>query len=71
MIARVFIDKEDFEVFRYVVKEALEHFLNLNSNQSAEFLAKFLDLHLKKSTGHLGGLGHDDQLLESLITDVI
>lgn len=51
LINRVFPLKEDSDPFKMGLKEALEHFLNLDSNQTAEYLAKFLDLHLKKSSG--------------------
>jgi hypothetical protein len=43
LILRVFLDKEDLDNFKIALKEALEHSLNLNSNQTAEFLAKYLD----------------------------
>ena len=51
LISRVFSDKETLDIFKGGVKEALEHFLNIHSNVMAEYLAKFLDFHLKKSSG--------------------
>lgn len=51
LIAKVFPLKEDSDPFRHGLKEAYEYFLNEDSNQIAEYLAKFLDLHLKKSSG--------------------
>jgi len=33
------------------LKEAFEYFLNIDSNQISEYLAKFLDIHLRKSSG--------------------
>lgn len=51
IINRVFPLKEDSDPFKFGIKEAFEFFLNINPNQIAEYLAKFLDLHLKKSSG--------------------
>ena len=65
-LARVFIDKEDYDSFKLVIKESFEHFMNLNSNLIAEFLAKFLDLNLKKSST----LG-TDEALDDLTNQVI
>ena len=61
LLTKVFIDKEDHDLFKLVIKESFEHFLNLNSNVMSEFLAKFLDMHLKK-TSTLGS----DEALEDL-----
>jgi len=69
LIARVFLEKEDYENFILSLKDAFIYFLNLNSNQSAEFLAKFLDIHLKKSTTSAAQGG--DEALEELIKEVI
>ena len=66
LLTKVFIDKEDHDQFKLVIKESFEHFLNLNSNVMAEFLAKFLDMHLKK-TSTLGS----DEALEDLTNQVI
>ena len=49
LISRVFLEKEDSDNFKLALREALEYSLNLNSNQTAEFMAKYLDMHLKKS----------------------
>ena len=49
LISKVFLEKEDNDNFKLALREALEYSLNLNSNQSAEFMAKYLDMHLKKS----------------------
>jgi len=68
LLNRVFIDKEDHTFFKAVLNEALGHIINLNPNQMAEFLAKFLDLHLKKSTTSQIG---SDQALEDLTNQVI
>ncbi len=61
------MDKEDLDNFKIALKEALEYSLNLNSNQTAEFLAKYLDFHLKNSQVTLDS----DQELRRLITEVI
>lgn len=50
LIKTVFTEREDFDKFKLILKEAFEFFLNKNPNQIAEFLAKFLDYNLKKST---------------------
>ena len=39
LLTKVFIDKEDHNQFKLVIKESFEHFLNLSSNFMAEFLA--------------------------------
>ena len=51
LMQRVFSDKESIEMFKNTVKEAFDYFLNIDSNKTSEFLAKFLDYHLKKSSG--------------------
>lgn len=68
LIAKVFQLKEDSDPFRHGLKEAYEYFLNEDSNQIAEYLAKFLDLHLKKSSGQTG---ITDEKIESIIKEVI
>lgn len=68
LIVKVFTEKEHIDLFKQGVKESFEYFLNIDSNKIAEFLAKFLDYHLKKSSGQTG---ITDEKLESLIVDVI
>jgi type IV secretory pathway ATPase VirB11/archaellum biosynthesis ATPase len=51
LIQRVFIEKENQDFVKSGIKEAFEYFLNMNPNETAEYLAKFLDFHLKKSSG--------------------
>lgn len=51
LISKVFSSKEEQEPFKFGIKESFEYFLNINPNQIAEYLAKYLDLHLKKSGG--------------------
>ena len=68
LIAKVFPLREDSDPFKFGVKEAFECFLNLDPNMIAEYLAKFLDLHLKKSSGQVG---ITDDKLENLIKEVI
>ncbi len=69
MISRVFLDKEDTDNFKLALKEALEYSLNINSNQSAEFMAKYLDMHLKKSP--LSNSLESEQELRHVIEEVI
>ena len=52
-----------------MVDKAFEKFLNIEPNIVAEYLAKFLDLNMKKGQSSSGGIS--DQKLEQLITDVI
>jgi len=47
------------------LKQAYEHFLNIDPNKIAEFLAKYLDLHLKKSSGIT------DKKIEVIMQEVI
>ena len=68
MLNKVFIDKEDHTFFKLILNDAISHITNLNPNQMAEFLAKFLDLHLKKSTTSQIS---SDQALEELTNQVI
>lgn len=68
LIAKVFPLKEDADPFKLGMKEAFEYFLNIDSNQTAEYLAKFLDLHLKKSSGQTG---ITDERIEHIISEVI
>ena len=51
LVQKAFPMKEDADLFRLVLKEAFEYFLNIDSNQISEYLAKFLDIHLRKSSG--------------------
>lgn len=51
LISRVFTDKETLDLFKSGIKESLDHFLNIESSKTGEHLAKFLDYHLKKSSG--------------------
>ncbi len=60
LLSKLFIEKGDFDQFKMGLKESFEQFLNINPNQIAEFLAKFLDMHLKKSTSQIGGIGNDN-----------
>jgi hypothetical protein len=69
LISRVFLEKEDHDNFKLALREALEHSLNLNSNQSAEFMAKYLDMHLKKSPA--SNSLESEQDLRVVIADVI
>eukprot|EP00347_Sterkiella_histriomuscorum_P013206 403365600 len=68
LISKVFPLKEDSDPFRTYFKQALEHFLNIDPNMVSEYLAKFLDLHLRKSSGQTG---ITDEKLEQIIHDVI
>ena len=68
LVQKVFPLKEDSEPFRLGVKEAFEEFVNKNPSMIAEYLAKFLDLHLKKSSGQTG---ITDEKLETIIKEVI
>lgn len=70
LLMKVFLEKEDMDKFKMGLKEAFETFLNKDPNQIAEFLAKFLDYHLKKVTSQVGGLSGDN-VMEKLIDDVI
>jgi hypothetical protein len=73
LIRKVFTEKEDFDRFKLALKEAFEYFLNKNSNQTSEFLAKFLDYHLRKNTGSVAmqsgsaGKNHLEILTEEVI----
>lgn len=60
--------REESVAQRQMVKEAFVHFLNKDSNQTAEFLAKYLDHCLKKSSGQTN-LG--DDFTEKIIDDTI
>jgi len=51
LIGKVFHEKQDFDLFKAGIKESFEYFLNIEPNTIAEYLAKFLDFHLKKSMG--------------------
>ena len=66
ILSKVFIDKEDLDLFKLVIKESFDHFLNLNSNMIAEFLAKFLDMHMKK-TSNIGS----EEALDELTNNVV
>ena len=50
------------------VDEGFSHFLNIEPNIVAEFLAKFLDFHMKKSSGQAG---ISDESLISIIKEVL
>lgn len=65
----MFLEKEDSENFKLALKEALDYSLNVNSNQSAEFIAKYLDMHLKKSP--VSNSLESEQDLRKLIEEVI
>jgi hypothetical protein len=45
LVQRVFNDQKN-----KIVKDAFEKFLNIDPNIVAEYLAKFLDFHLKKTS---------------------
>jgi len=45
LVQRVFSDQKN-----KIVKDAFEKFLNIDPNIVAEYLAKFLDFHLKKTS---------------------
>lgn len=60
LLREVFPGREDFEKFKPCVREALEGFLNKNPNQTAEFLAKYLDYSLKKENNL-------DELVEEVV----
>lgn len=66
LIQQVFTDKQDLDKFKLCLKEAFEGILNKDSNQTAEFLAKFLDYHMKRVQSVI-----DDAELEELIEEVI
>jgi hypothetical protein len=68
LIIRVFNDNENINSFKNGVKDALDWFLNIDSSKTAEYLAKFLDFHLKKSSGQTG---ITDLNLDSLVNEVI
>lgn len=68
LISRVFSEKEYLDLFKSAVKEGFEYFLNIDPNKIAEYLAKYLDFHLKKSSGQTG---ITDEKLEQLINEVI
>ena len=74
MIADVFLDRDDIERFKTTLKEAFEHFLNKDNhhaNTIAEFLAKYLDMHLKKSNTSSSFNDDREQNLEKIIEDVL
>ena len=50
------------------VDEGFSDFLNIEPNIVAEFLAKFLDFHMKKSSGQAG---ISDESLISIIKEVL
>lgn len=68
LIQKVFIEKENYDLFKSGIKEAFEYFLNIDSNKIAEYLAKYLDFHLKKSSSQVG---ITDEKLEMIINEVI
>jgi len=41
-------------LFKVGVKEAMDYFLNIDSGRTSEFLAKYLDSHLKKTSASTG-----------------
>lgn len=57
--------KHEADPFRMGLKQAYEFFLNIDPNKIAEYLAKYLDLHLKKSSGIT------DEQIEVIMHDVI
>ena len=69
LISRVFLEKEDSDTFKLALKDALLHSLNINSNQTAEFIAKYLDMHLKKASTSTSL--ESEQELRLVIDDVI
>ncbi|CDW79762.1 cullin 4 [Stylonychia lemnae] len=68
LVQKAFPSKEDSDLFKQSLKEAFEYFLNIDSNQISEYLAKFLDIHLRKSSGQTG---INDEQLETIIKEVI
>lgn len=52
---------------KYAVQDAFNDFLNIEPNIVAEFLAKFLDFHLKKTSG----AGINDEALINIIDEVL
>mmetsp|Transcript_18371 Transcript_18371/g.13238 ORF Transcript_18371/g.13238 Transcript_18371/m.13238 type:complete len:96 (-) Transcript_18371:1160-1447(-) len=65
LVERVFTEKEILPMFKAAVKEAFESFLNIDPGIVAEYLAKFIDFNLKKTSGATVSLG--DENLEILI----
>lgn len=53
---------------KYAVQDAFNEFLNIEPNIVAEFLAKFLDFHLKKTSGQAG---ISDENLIGIIDEVL
>ena len=66
----MFQRKELQTVFLKCVKMAVERFLNIDPNIISEYLAKFLDFHLKKNTGSSNSTMNDERV-EKLVLDTI
>ena len=55
--------------FKMGQKKAFENFLNIEANKIAEYMAKYLDLHLRKSVKTK--IIYSDEEMESMIQDTL
>ena len=68
LVERVFQGKELQTTFKKMVRQAFEKFLNIDPNIIAEYLAKFLDMSLKRVAG---SSGLSDEKLDKTLIDVL
>lgn len=69
LVKEVFAEQKQVELFLYkAVNDGFSDFLNIEPNIVAEFLAKFLDFHMKKSSGQVG---ISDEELIRIIDEVL
>jgi len=59
----------DDSEFKIAQKKAFEEFLNIDANKMAEYIAKYLDLHLRKS--FKTKIVHSDEEMETIIQDTM
>jgi hypothetical protein len=66
----VFIEKtQQLEFQNFCVKKAFEKFLNIDPSVIAEYLAKFLDFHLKRTSK--SAVGMNDEALETSVKEIL
>lgn len=70
LILRVFTEKaQQTEMHNFCIKKGFQKFLNVDSSVMAEYLAKFLDFHLKRTSKSTVGMNDED--LESKVRETI
>jgi hypothetical protein len=69
LVRKVFPNPQICDLFnKGAVQKGFEDFMNIEPNIVAEFLAKFLDYHMKKSSGQVG---LSDENLLQIIDEVL